>query len=151
MDSFQTITIPDPPSPRDPRTLVRWTHTRLRRCLLYGDWLRFLEDRLTTEIGNVRRTRWGHPDLSSNVFRSSVSQLAVLYDRPPTLRCAEGGQDLLDEVERAGWWQLAQRVQRDTIGLREMLVHVDVVDGEDGPELQFRPVPPDLVDRKSVV
>jgi hypothetical protein len=142
-------TLPAPPIPNDPRDLARWEHTRIRRDLLYGDWERHLIERLRKQIGNVRRDAWGNPDLSANVFRASMMQLAVLYDRPPRVHHGTDIAPLEAEVQRAGLWQLMQRVQRDCLGMREMLVRVDVVGPEDRPELSYQPVFPDLVIARS--
>jgi len=131
-----------PPIPKDQAEHDRWQHTRLRRRMLYGAWERDLNERLRKQIGNVRREAWGSPDLSSNVFRSVVSQLAVLYDRWPTIGHDDGAAELTAAVEAGGLWPLMQRLQRDCLGLREMLCRVDIAD--DGG-LTFRPVFPDLV------
>lgn len=141
---------PIPPMPTDPAEAARWEHTRLRRRMLYGAWREDLDRRIGLAIGAVRREAWGVPDLSSNVFRSSMQSLAVLYDRRPKVSHNEpGAADLLSSyVVDAGLWPLMQRVQRDTLGMREMFVRVDVVADRDEPdsaEVSYRPIPPDLV------
>ena len=144
-------TIPEPPTPQDPRTIARWKHTRRRRKLLYGDWLDLLNDSLKVAIGDVRKAAWGIPDGSSNVFAQSTRAVAVLYDRPPEARHkeTERGAPLLEAIDRSGLWEMMQCVQRDTIGMREMFLRVDV-DGEgDAAELVFTPVPPDLIDARA--
>lgn len=114
--------------------------------MLYGVWQEDLDARLLKALGGIRREAWGLPDLSSNVFRASVSALAVLYDRPPQVHHdAPGAQGLVTQVRRAGLWSMMQRHQRDTIGLREMLTRVDGVITPSGPALRYRPVYPDMV------
>jgi hypothetical protein len=141
-DTTAPVSLPEPPAPLDADEIVRWTHTRLRRRMLYGYWARDLAERLRKTVGSLRAEAWGVPDLSSNVFRASVSQLAVLYNDAPDVRHdLPAGQPLVEAIRRAGLWSLMQRVQRDTMGLREMFVRVDVVDDE----LSYRPVFPDLV------
>lgn len=135
-----------PPIPNDQAEHDRWQHTRLRRRMMYGAWAPDLNDRLRQQIGNVRREAWGSPDLSSNVFRSVVSQLSVQYDHWPTIGHDDGAGELTAAIEAGGLWPLMARVQRDTLALREMLVRVDIAD--DGG-LTFRPVFPDLVIAKS--
>lgn len=140
---------PFPPSPQDPQEQARWTHTRQRRRMLYGAWAEDLDRRIESQIGHVRRDAWGTPDLSSNVFRSAVSSLAVLYDRRPSLGHDDqaSADELARVVIRAGLWPLMQRIQRDTLGLREMLVRVEITAGPEGrgAKLHYRPVFPDMV------
>lgn len=140
--------IPIPPLPRDPAEFARWQHTRLRRRMLYGAWRPDLVERIEWAIGSVRRDAWGVPDLSSNVFRSSFSSLAVLYDRRPTVSHdnANAAAQVGGLVSGAGYWSLMQRVQRDTLGLREMFIRVDAMLADNGQvEMSYRPVPPDMV------
>ena len=139
---------PIPPLPSDPDDATRWEHTRLRRRLLYGSWREDLDRRISQAIGAVRREAWGVPDLSSNVFRASMQSLAVLYDRRPKVSHNEtGAADALSGyVVPSGLWSLMQRIQRDTLGLREMFLRVDVVQHEgQAPEVVYRPIPPDMV------
>jgi hypothetical protein len=140
--------IPIPPLPNNPAELARWQHTRLRRRMLYGAWREDLVERIEWAIGSVRREAWGVPDLSSNVFRSAFSSLSVLYDRRPTITHdnAAAGARVAALAAGAGWAPLMQRVQRDTLGMREMLVRVDVSIAANGqPEVNYRPVYPDMV------
>jgi len=140
--------IPLPPLPSDPSEAARWEHTRLRRRMLYGAWREDLDRRISWSIGAVRREAWGVPDLSSNVFRSSIQSLAVLYDRRPTITHNDqtAADQLAGLVVDAGFWPLMQRVQRDTLGMREMLIRVDVsMDSVGSPVIVYRPVYPDMV------
>lgn len=132
-----------PPVPIDPADVERWTHSGLRWRLLYGRWGQDLNERLATQIGNVRRSAWGSPDLSSNVFRASVTALAVLYDRPPRLMHEDAAAvvSLTETLRRAGLWALMQRAQRDALGMRECAVRVSVVGGVPSFEI----VPPSLL------
>tara|TARA_R110000824_G_scaffold176239_1_gene355106 strand:+ start:1902 stop:3389 length:1488 start_codon:yes stop_codon:yes gene_type:complete len=107
--------------------------------MLYGAWEKDLDARVRLQIGNVRREAYSSPDMSSNILRSVVSQLSVLYDTPPFIT---GPPLLVASVSAAGLYSLMCRVQRDTLGLREMLLRVDIAN--DGG-LTFRPVFPDLV------
>ena len=136
-----------PPVPADSSEARRWDETRRRRRMLYGSWRGDLVTRLALSIGDIRREAWGEPDLSSNVFRSSVSALAVLYDRTPTVsHDTPAAAGLVQLVQSAGLWSLLQRVQRDALGMREMLVRVDARERPGGAvELIYRPVFPDLV------
>jgi hypothetical protein len=140
-------TTPPLPLGAEPSELARWQHTRLRRRMLYGEWEEDLVVRIEQAVGTVRRQAWGRPDLSANPFRSLCAQVAVLYDRTPILSHPDDPEGtaasvLAAALTRAGAWSLMSRVQRDTIGLREMLVRADVC--EDG-SLVLRPVYPDMV------
>jgi hypothetical protein len=111
--------------------------------MLSGEWGDDLARRIRTQIGTTRAEGWGLPDLSANVLSSVCSQLSTLYDSEPVVRHADpAGVMLASAVADGGWWELAQRVQRDTLGLREMHVRIEVT-----PEggLSYRPVPTDLV------
>lgn len=121
-------------APLNPADLPRWEETSRRWRMLYGCWRDDLMERLRLQIGNVRREAWGEPDLSSNVFRASVTALAVLYDRPPRVP----DPAFAEVLRRAGLWSLMQRVQRDSLGMREVFVRVDV----GGAGLTYSIVPP---------
>lgn len=140
----------DAPAPPDQDDVNRWTHTRLRRRMLTGRWADDLLERVKDAVGTSRAIGWGRVDLSSNPFKAVCSQLACLYDRPPTVThqgSPESAATVQAALEGAGWVSMAQRVQRDTLGLREMLIRADVVVGElDGvARLLLRPVTPDRV------
>lgn len=139
------------PLPTDPAESARCQHTRLRRRMLYGAWRDDLATLIIARVGRGRAAAWGIPDMSANPFRALCQQVAVLYDRPPQISHPADPQGtasmvLAAELERAGAWSLLARVQRDTVGLREMLVRVDV--DEDDGRLLLRPVPPDLVEAR---
>jgi len=139
------LTIQPPPVPKSPAEQRRWQHTRLRRRLLYGAWDRDLAGRLREQIGAVRAEAWGggsSRDMSSNVFRVCATGLAALYSRWPTISHEDGAAGIVAAIEEAGLWPLMSRVQRDTLGLREMLIRVDVTTAG---ALTFRPVFPDMV------
>jgi len=141
--------IPAKPAALDMYTQRRWEHSALRRRLLIGDWQQDLENTLAQHIPSDRRAAWGVSDLSSNVFKSSVDALSALYNDQPAVGLPSGSADassLLGSggyLDRAGLWPLMQRVQSMTLGMREMLIRVDVNSKGDG--LLFRPVTPDMV------
>lgn len=135
------------PRPRNQETAERWDHTRLRRRILYGKWGADLEERMRELVGTVRKEAWGRADKAANPFKALCSQLATLYDRAPGLgnrEDATGGaaEVLRDALADAGLWSFMQRIQRDTLGMREMVVRVDTTD--EG-ELTFLPAYPDTV------
>lgn len=131
-----------PPAPKDPSELDRVNHTRKRRRLLYSQHEQDVIALLSQEIGDVRRKAWGRPDLTVNLFIVIWDGLSKLYAEEPDITPPEGGEEFLEIVAESGIWPLMQRVQRDTLALREMVVRLDVVDGVLVP----RPVFPDLVE-----
>jgi hypothetical protein len=144
---IEDSTLPQTPFPSDDAERARWDETRKRRRMLYGAWKSDIRGLMGIVLGHIKSDVWGEPDMSSNVFGASVSALAVLYDVAPSVHnAAPGGDGLVELVNAAGLWSLMQRVQRDCIGLREMLVRVDARIRRDGrPELVYRPIPPDMV------
>lgn len=130
--------------------IARVEHTRLRRDLLYGRQRAHFLRRIELNIGNVRKEAWGEPDGSSVALLDLATEASHLYDTEPEIRVESGDEALTEEVADTGYWPLMQRIQRDTWGMREMLVRVDVQgDEEDAPTdapFSFRPVYPDMVD-----
>lgn len=122
----------------DAGELARIEHTRLRRRMLYGEFRADLDARIEEQLGTVRQEAWGYPDLTGNPYLQLWNQTAVMYDADP-VRTAPSA--LVEAVKDSGLNPLMRRVQRDTLGLREMLMFVDVADGE----LIYRPVFPDMV------
>lgn len=131
------------PTPMDPVDIERVEHTRLRRRLMYSQHESDLLGRMRVELGDVRADFVGKPDLTANLPLSLWSQVSVLYnDEPETMTDAVTAQ-LVSRVADVGLWPLMQRVQRDTLGFREMLMDVQY-DEEDKAPI-FRPVYPDMV------
>lgn len=122
--------------------VARVNHTRLRRRLIYSEHEGDIDDRLYKNIPNVRKAAWGQIDTTANPYLSMWSQAATLYDAEPELLVPAGSEPLAELVAETGFWPLMQRVQRDCLALREMLIRVDITD--EG-ELSFRPVFPDMV------
>ena len=138
-----------PPAP-DNYTQRRWEHSALRFRMLTGNWLEDLEDELARHVPGDRRAAWGVADMSSNVFKAISKALSVLYSEPPSVGLTGYGEGAADGllargglVERAGLWPIMQTVQLYTLGMREMLLRVDV--DSTGSGLLFRPVTPDMV------
>ncbi|NBV19957.1 hypothetical protein [Janthinobacterium sp.] len=131
------------PAPPDPSDAARATHTRLRRRLLYScheqDVLRLLQERLGVE----RARAYGRPDLTANAYLGLWSQLAVMYNAEPDVLAPPASSALVSMVADLGFWPFMQRVQRDTLGLREMGVRLDI--DEESGTITFRPVYPDMV------
>jgi hypothetical protein len=134
-----------PPLPRDAAEARRVQHTGLRRRILYGAHDEDVAARIQSAVGNLRKSAWGPIDLTSNPYLHTWTQLAALYRQAPEVVPPEGGELAAAALAEAGYWSLMQRIQRDTLGLREMLVRFDV----NGDEVRARPVYPDLVECKA--
>lgn len=133
-----------PPLPSNPAEVERVNHTRMRRRIMYGEHQELIKERLVASFGGTRAAAVRIVDMTSNPAHYVASQLAALYREIPEVAPPDGAEDTAAAVAEAGWWQLAQRVQRDTIAFNDMLVRVDV-DPSTG-EPSFRLVPPDLVE-----
>lgn len=140
--------IPPMPLPES-ADAARWQHTRKREQMLDGDWRELLEDAIRLHLGSTRARAMGPVDMSSNVLRAVSTQLAVMYDRAPTVTnpgaadaaapLVASGSGLLD---LAGTWQVMAHIQRAVIGLNDALVAVEA--SAEGPPL-LRYVSPAMV------
>lgn len=136
-----------PPIPENGAEAFRVQHSRLRRRILYSQHKNDVKKRLVQSVGSKRAEKWGmDPDMTSNPAWTVCTQLAALYRKAPDVMAPAGGDDASAAIAEAGFWQLAQRNQRDTIGLNNMLVRVDI-DEDDGPAFQL--AHPDLVEVKA--
>lgn len=130
----------------DPREWARIRETALRRRILYGDWAHDIAERIRQEVGHERARLWGQPELSANVALSACSSVAELYHAPPRVTGTHASR-LTAALDAAGWAPMMQRVQRDTIGLREMHLRATIEHDPDTGEdrVALLPVSPDLV------
>lgn len=116
----------------------------MRRAILYGLHEPLVRDRLTRALGTTRANATRIVDMTANPAWYVCSQLSALYRQLPEVLPPEGAEETAAAVLEAGWWQLAQRVQRDTIALNDTFVRVDV--DPDTGEPSFRLIPADLVE-----
>jgi hypothetical protein len=133
-----------PPLPANPVEAQRVEHTRLRRRVLYSMHEGDVRARLSEAVGPTRAQAWKLTDMTSNPAWYVCSQLAALHRETPEVTPPDGGEDVAASVSESGFWQLAQRVQRDTIGLNDLFVRVDI--DPETKEPGYRLVPPDLVE-----
>lgn len=137
--------IPLPPGSDTSRAI----HTRHRLAMLLGTWLQLASDHLEMQLGSKRAQMQAPPSIAHNPFQQVCSEIAVLYDSPPTILQKQKNvtrddyAPLLDIIHNAGYWAQAQEVQRFTVGLRECFVAIDI-EPESG-NLIFRTVTPDMV------
>lgn len=132
------------PQPKNPEDQARWVYQDKVWRILYGFWADDLQRHIQRQVGAIRREAWKCPDLSANFYRTAWDALARTYDQPPVVsNVTDNG--LAAVVSAAGLWPMMQSVQRDTFGLREMLVRVDWAQTFGGVELVYRPVWPQYV------
>ena len=137
------------PTFKDNPTNERVEATARRRRLLEGNWGEDLELFVQSQIPIDRRGSWGALDMSSNVFKSGCQALSVLYSTEPSVGIerskAPAARPYIGpngSLDRSNYFQMMSSVQMKTIGLREMLMRVDISDDN---QIMFRPVTPDLV------
>ncbi len=132
--------IQGPPSP-DSETFARWSEGQRRGRLLDGLWRPDLKEHLQREFEPRRRRLQGPADTTKNLFRSLITQIAVLYDRAPIVKhenaAAVEAMNLI--TGSAGLWQLATQLQQSALGLREASYRFDVP--PDSGQLLARVVP----------
>lgn len=125
-----------------------WEEARRRRRMLEGCWADDLNKVLREEFAVARLQALGVTRTTKNLFRSAVSQLAVIYDRPGIVGQpdeAEASEALRTILDDAGFWQLAQTFSQKVIGIREAAYRFAVHDdGADGPYLQVLIITRDL-------
>jgi len=98
--------------------------------------------RLRESLGQTRALAWGRPDLSANPFRAIWEQLSGLYRNEPQIEGTGDVVALSSALRRASWLSALSGNQRDTLGLRNMIVAVEV--DNDRHNIRFRPIYPDL-------
>ena len=129
-----------PPAPDD-FTDQRWQESRRRRRMLEGKWREDLRRMLHRQLGDTRAHATGNPDITKNLLRAVVSQMAITYDSPPLIKHENETQRQLMTglLDIAGLWSLSARHQQMLLAQREAGYCIDVVDGE----FRFHPIPAD--------
>lgn len=133
-----------PPLPRDQTESLRVQHTRNRRKILYSMHQSLVEERIYRAVGTTRANATRVIDMTSNPGWYVCSQLSALYREIPEVVPPIGGEDTAAAIDEAGYWQLSQRIQRDTIAMNDSFVRVSVDKVTGDPS--FHLVPADLVE-----
>jgi hypothetical protein len=109
--------------------------------MLYGQHEQDVNLRIIQAVGSERASAWTSADLSANPFALIYTQLSGLYQYFPNIK-AQGPDlyPLLNSLRNSGWTAFMQAFQRDTLGLRDMILHVSYVN----EKAVLRPVFPDL-------
>lgn len=124
-------------------------HTRLRRAMLDGNWLSYLEQARDRHFGPSRAAGHGPADQSACPFRVIQRELAQVHHAPPIIRHGNAPEDggaiagVVEAIDRSGLWPAMRRFDQWVLGCNEYLlrVHVDA-----SGRVYYRPVAPDLVE-----
>jgi hypothetical protein len=99
-------------------------------------------------LTDIRAEAWKIADFTANPFKADATRSSVAYHRPPILH-HDGPDALVKEMSQqlmsACLWPLKQRYQRDTRGMREMLMRADVIQRGSDWHPTYRTVFPDWV------
>lgn len=140
-------TLDDSPTAPDADVSAEWYEAKRRRRMLEGLWKTDLEKTIRNEYQLERQKGLGLPSTTKNLAKSTVNQVAVIYDREAIVGApgfADESKQLRGILSDAGLWQLAQNFSQKVIGMREGAYRLDVHDDGDGPYLQVQIVPRDL-------
>lgn len=101
-----------------------------------------VQQRIVDRIGAERARAWGAPHMARNPYLQVWTQIgASQYREVPEVEPPAGAEEVAAAVVESGFWQLAQRLHRDTLAWNENFVRVDLAEGVP----TYRPVFPDLV------
>lgn len=127
------LTPPVPPSSDD---RARVEEVGQRRSVMEGTWAPLLRTHLVRQLGPKRSAMVGLPDISSNLLKQVVAQIARLHARTPKVSHQDepGLLVMLDQLRLAKVWGLAQRNQRLTLATNESLMFLGFLPGVAGRE-----------------
>lgn len=121
----------------------RREHSRLRLRLISGEWFDDLRGHMSQHFNALRERMVGKPDMSCNLFESTITSLSMLYSRPPTIVHADqGAADRISMLlADAGWQSLGARNQEYTLAMNESFIRPTLT-----PKgLLLRVVTPDMI------
>ena len=140
-------TLQSSPTAPDSTISAEWHEAKRRRRMLEGCWKEDLEYTIRNEYQLDRQKALGLPSTTKNLAKSTINQVAVIYDREAIVGVpgfADESEVLRGVLDDAGIWQLAQSFSQKVIGMREGAYRLDVHEGDQGPFLQVQIVPRDL-------
>jgi hypothetical protein len=126
---------------------ARWAEVERRRQILGGQWRELLRRAAERKLGRKRMRGVGEFEVAQNALEYLCRELAVLYEYPPAVNNGQPGDlaTFRTELRLMNVWGILGEVQYFTLGLRNMLVRVDVEGDGDEARASVRPVFPDLV------
>jgi hypothetical protein len=140
-----------PPLPRDGENARRAQALKVRK-LFEGQWKDLLDVQMGAMFDDVRNKATGKRDLSTNILKTAVWQLAKLYPEAPFIHPPEGSTEddiaaAVKATQDARWWSMATRNQRNVLGMGECFVRPSWKRSNDG--MMYRIVTPDMVSASS--
>lgn len=114
-----------PITPASPAESTRMGDAALRLRMMESDtWREDARNHLAKHTSYRKARAYGDPSIALNLFRSMVSQVAVLCDKNPTYT-----NPFIDESSRAvldsyAPWLLHRRLNRMVVGLRDTLLQI---------------------------
>lgn len=128
----------------DAETAKRWHWQALVYRIMYGYWREDLRSRIVTEVGKTRAQAWGEPDIGANLLKSSAAAVSTLHDRPARGLHDDPGavSTMKGLMDGAAWQVIGQTLQRDTLAVRNMLLHVNIVGEAADRRVALLPVGP---------
>lgn len=140
--------LPVPPVSVTTEDGVRCEHTRMRRALLTGRGQPYVQARMRRNLGDVRTDAIGDADLSANPFDATCGEAAALFEVIPRIHQADAASQLAmtEWTTRAQLYPLMASVQKQVLGMREVLVRVEASFNAAGsPQVAYVPVTLDMV------
>lgn len=133
-----------PPLPGGQVDIERREVAALRLRLQTDAWLQDAIEERARHFSTERDDHQGPTDTSTNFQQSVTSELSKLYDEEPEAanEDEEAAEQLLQDVDDGGLWQINQLNQSNVIAMNEDLIHVSWTPG-DG--YVFRLVTPNMV------
>ena len=121
-----------PPLPDSLEDQARWLQAGRLYRMMYGLHKPDIKARMVEKLGHIRQEAQGEPDMCANLYKAGFSAVAVMYDQPGKVKNPDGAAAarMSDILMSVGFWSLWQTVQRDTLGMRDMMVRVDIDRGD---------------------
>ena len=140
----------EPPTPPSTDDQQRVEEAGRRRSVLEGTWETLLRAHLVQQLGRKRSRMVGLPDISSNLLKQVVVQVARLYAKKPKLSNPDrAGLEVMEQqLEAAKVWGLAQRNQRLSLAVNESVMFLgfrEDAEGNGTGKLTADVVPSDFV------
>jgi hypothetical protein len=106
----------------------RWAEVERRRRILSGDWKDLLKKAAQRRLGRKRLRGIGELEVAQNALEYLCRELSVLYEYEPGVNNPRPGDiaTLRTELRLMNLWGILGEVQYFTLGLRNMLVRVDI-------------------------
>jgi hypothetical protein len=124
----------EPPQPPRVEDQQRVGEAGRRRSVLEGTWETLLRAHLVQQLGRKRSRMVGLPDISSNLLKQVVVQVARLYAKEPIVGNPDraGLEVLQKQLEAAKVWGLAQRNQRLSLAVNESVMFLGFREDAEG-------------------